>query len=200
MLLTKKKRQEYLQYLGFYTGKIDGKEGPLTKKAYKKLQDTYFIRKKDKDGKYGKNTDTLLRNAYKVKYYCKDFELKEFMCKCKGKYCTGYPAELDKDLLIYTQDVRDENGATKIESGLRCTTHNKKVGGVAGSKHTKGKAVDFQNAKVCKSMTTKKKFINEYILKTEANYSYTNGYARTKKKTTYPVWKDMSNSVHIDVK
>lgn len=134
MLLTKKKRQEYLKYLGYdlgNTGKnkdgIDGKIGTKTIKAYTDLQNKFFIRKQDKDAKYGTNTDILLRNAYKVKKYCKNFTLEEFKCKCGGKYCTGYPAELDADLLIYVQDVRDDNGTTKIESGLRCTTHNKKL-------------------------------------------------------------------------
>lgn len=62
-LLSKKKRQQYLQFLGFYKGEIDGKIGPLTKQAYIDLQACYFDRVKDIDGKYGKNTDILLKNA-----------------------------------------------------------------------------------------------------------------------------------------
>ena len=47
-MLTVKQRQNYLKTLGYYTGKIDGKEGPLLKEAYKKLQKDYFVREKDR--------------------------------------------------------------------------------------------------------------------------------------------------------
>ena len=106
MLLTKKKRQEYLKALGYYNGAIDGIEGPKTKKAYKDLQKDFFTRKKDIDGKYGKNTDILLRSAYN----CKDlkyFKLEEFKCQCKGKYCTGYPVELNKNLVENIDNLRE---------------------------------------------------------------------------------------------
>ena len=66
-MLTIKERQEYLYFLGYYKGKIDGIEGKLTKQAYSRLQNDYFFRKKDKDGIYGKNTDTLLKCVYNVK-------------------------------------------------------------------------------------------------------------------------------------
>ena len=46
-MLTIKERQEYLYFLGYYKGKIDGIEGKLTKQAYLKLQNDYFFRKKD---------------------------------------------------------------------------------------------------------------------------------------------------------
>ena len=54
-MLSVKKRQEYLKYLGYYKGAIDGIVGKGTKKAYKDLQNDYFFRSKDKDGLYGKN-------------------------------------------------------------------------------------------------------------------------------------------------
>ena len=38
-MISIKTRQQYLKNLGFYKGKIDGKEGPLTKKAYKRLKE-----------------------------------------------------------------------------------------------------------------------------------------------------------------
>ena len=202
MLLTKKKRQEYLKYLGYYNGKIDGKEGALTKKAYKELQDDYFFNSKDKDGKYGKNTDILLRNAYLVKKHTKNFDLKkELSCGCGGKYCTGYPVVYNEYALKYLQDIRDEYGAVNVTSPARCKKYNNSLKGSSRtSRHLKGKAFDFINADVCKSLNTRKRFINDYIKKPKANYSYCNGYGRTKKKTTYPNSPKMGKAIHIDVK
>ena len=201
MLLSKKKRQEYLKYLGYYDGKIDGIVGAKTKEAYRKLQNDYFFRSKDKDELYGKNTDTLLRNAYAVKKYTKNFDLKnELACRCHGKYCTGYPSVLDENLLIYLQEVRNEYGSTSVTSCLRCKTWNNLQGGVRSSRHKRGKAVDIRNSKICKSNETKKDFIDKYITKDKANYSYTYGYGRTKRYTTYPKTTSMRTSVHIDVK
>ena len=145
-LLSKKKRQEYLKYLGFYNGEIDGKIGPLTKQAYIDLQACYFDRPKDIDGKYGKNTDILLRNAYNVKLLCKDFKLSEFKCGCGRKHCTGYPAVLDPELLDTLQYLRHIfNQSVIITSGLRCKKHNSSlVGSSKTSKHLCGRAVDFK--------------------------------------------------------
>lgn len=198
-MLSIKKRQEYLKYLGFYNDKIDGIVGANTKNAYKKLQNKYFVRKADKDGIYGTNTERLLINAYNVKKYCKNFKLEEFRCECNGKYCTGYPAQLSSNLLKYAQGLRNKYGAISITSGLRCDRLNSAVGGIRGSKHTKGKAIDFYNARECKTLARRKAVINYYIKNTFANYSYCNGYARTKLSTSYPKSYTMGNAIHIDV-
>lgn len=202
MLLSKKERQKYLRYLGYYDGAIDGVVGKKTKQAYKDLQNDYFFNKKDKDGKYGTNTDILLRNAYNVKYYTKNFDLKkELRCGCKGKHCTGYPVVYDVNALIYLQDVRDEYGAVTVTSGARCKKFNNSLKGSSKtSRHLKGKAFDFHNSKTCKNLSTRKTFINEYIKKVKSNYAYCDGYARTKTKTTYPNADNMGSSIHIDVK
>ena len=186
MLLTKSKRNTYLKELGF--------------KSIKDLQKKYFIRKQDIDGKYGTNTDILLRNAYAVHTNCKNFTLEEFRCKCKGKYCTQYPAVIDTNLLKYLQDIRDKYGSMNINSGLRCIKHNEACGGIKNSKHTKGKGVDFTNKKICASSKTMKAFIDEYIKKGNSNYAYTNGYGRTKTKTTKPSANGMKGIIHIDTK
>ena len=144
MLLTKKTRQKYLAALGLYKGKIDGKVGAQTKAAYLALQKKYFKRSKDIDGVYGKNTDILLRNAYKVAQHCKNFTLDEFECGCGGKHCTGYPKELNTQLLKNMQSIRDKYGAAIITSGLRCTKYNESLDGSSEtSYHMKGKALDF---------------------------------------------------------
>lgn len=202
MLLSVKKRQEYLKELGYYTGEIDGKVGALTKKAYKGLQDDHYFNDKDKDGSYGKDTDKLLRNAYLVKKYTKNFDLKrELSCGCKGKYCTGYPVVYNEYALIYLQDVRDEYGSTNVTSPMRCKTYNNSLKGSSKtSRHLDGKAFDIYNAKACKNLTTRKKFINEYITKAKANMSYCDGYRKTKSKTTYPNADNMGRAIHFDVK
>ena len=146
-MLSVKERQEKLKYLGFYKGAIDGIEGVKTKRAYKDLQDTYFFRKQDKDGKYGNNTEKLLISAFNVKKYTKNFDIKKdkLYCRCKGKYCTGFPAIIQVDLLKNLQAERDKWGGTSVTSMLRCKTWNKEVGGSSKSKHMSGKAVDFWN-------------------------------------------------------
>lgn len=201
MLLSVKKRQEYLKVLGYYKGAIDGKVGPQTKKAYKDLQEDYFTRKKDIDGKYGKNTDILLRSAYN----CRDlkyFKLEEFKCQCGGKYCTGYPVELNRDLVIDLDDLRKHYGkSTTIRSGLRCSKHNKAVGGASGSRHTKGKACDIYIKNVSNSHKGRKGIVDYWITTyASSRYAYCDDYARTKTSTTYPNVNTMGSSTHIDVK
>ena len=191
MLLSKKKRQEYLKYLGFYNGNIDGIIGIKTKSAYKELQKAYFTRQSDIDGKYGSDTDKLLRNAYKVKKYCKDFTLSEFKCGCGGKHCTGYPIELNTQLLKNLQLVRDKYGATTITSGMRCKKHNSGlVGSSKTSRHLKGKAVDIKTA-ITKTEKGRKSIMSFW--KNLKNYHYT--YCNI--KGSHP---NMGNAVHIDVK
>ena len=200
-MLSVKRRQEYLKYLGYYKGAIDGIVGKGTKKAYKDLQNDYFFRAKDKDGLYGKNTDILLQNAYNVKKYTKNFNLKtELSCHCKGKYCTGYPAVYSINALTYLQDVRNEYGAVSVISPLRCNRQNKLVGGVANSAHKKGQAFDIQNAKICLNLTTRKNFIDKFIKKSKSVYAYCNRYGKTKYRTTYPKAPGMGKSVHIQTK
>lgn len=203
-MLTIKKRQTYLKELGYYTGKVDGIEGKLTKEAYLKLQKDYFVREKDIDGIYGNNTDILLQNAYNVKKYCKNFTLKEFRCKCVDKktkqYCTGYPALLNTHLLQYIQEIRNEYGATNINSGMRCQKYNDSMAGSSKtSKHITGKAIDFYNKGGCSSHAKRKATIDKYIKKLYMSYAYCDGYARTKLKTTYPNADNMGSSIHINV-
>lgn len=200
-MLSIKKRQEYLKYLGYYKGAIDGIVGKGTKKAYKDLQNDYFFRAKDKDGLYGKNTDILLQNAYNVKKYTKNFNLKtELSCHCKGKYCTGYPAIYSVNALTYLQDVRNEYGAVSVISPLRCSKQNKLVGGVTNSAHKKGQAFDIQNAKICLNLNTRKNFIDKFIKNPKSVYAYCNGYGKTKYRTTYPKAPGMGKSIHIQTK
>ena len=188
-MLSIKERQTYLKHLGFYFGNIDGIVGPKTKTAYKSLQKTFFIREKDIDGIYGKNTDILLQNAYNVSVYCKNFTLKEFRCGCGGKHCTGYPEVLNIDLLKNLQTIRDRYGATTVTSALRCAKHNTLVGGVSGSRHKNGKAVDIKNS-TSKTELGRTAIMNLFKTLPKARYTYCN------IKGSNP---NMGTAVHIDV-
>lgn len=200
-MLTIKERQEKLKYLGFYKGAIDGIEGVKTKRAYKELQDTYFFRKTDKDGKYNSTTEKLLLSAYNVKKYTKNFDLKKdkLYCHCKGKYCSGYPAEINKDLLKNLQSIRDKYGLTSVTSMLRCKEWNKKQGGVTNSKHTKGKAVDYRGI-FTMTLKKRKNVINYWFTLESPNYSYCNGYYKSTSGSGSKTSKGMGISIHGDVK
>ncbi|MBQ1551513.1 MAG: peptidoglycan-binding protein [Bacilli bacterium] len=200
-MLTIKERQEKLKFLGYYKGSIDGVEGPKTKEAYLKLQKDYFFNKKDKDGKYGKNTDILLNCAFNVKKYTKNFDIKKdkLYCRCKGKYCTGYPAIMNVNLLKNLQSIRDKFGATSVTSMLRCKTWNKKQGGATNSRHMTGKAVDYKNLKTL-TLSNRKKEIDYWFKLIEPRYSYCNGYYRSTTGHGTKTAKGMGSSIHGDVK
>lgn len=183
MILSIKNRQKYLKALGFYDGKISGKEDKPLKEAYLKLQKKYFP-KEEQDSKYGTKTDILLRSAYN----CRDlkyFKLEEFKCNCGGKYCTGYPAVVSRSLVLkLDQKLRPKYGAMTITSCLRCTTWNRMQGGVTGSRHPLGKAADFQCAKSRKGASARNKIIT--YCKKHFRYSYGNT-------------SGMGASIHVDV-
>ena len=72
----------------------------------------------------------------------KYFKKSEFACKC-GKYCDGYPAEIDMNMVKIADKIRNRIGKPiTINSGLRCKTHNANVGGVSNSQHLYGNAAD----------------------------------------------------------
>ena len=203
-MLSIKKRQEYLKYIGLYNGKVNGVEGPLTKKAYLTLQKKYMP-KDEQDGIYGHNTEIVLINAYRVKKYCKHFKLEEFKCGCNGKYCTRYPDTISIRLLKNLEKSRDHlNVPMTITSGLRCPRWNTICGGASFSKHKTGQAVDFLSSKT-RTFEERKKFINWFIKLYGSTYAYCYRYGKT-KWTTYTGtdtpcnYPDMGNAVHIDVK
>ena len=69
------------------------------------------------------------------------FTLQEFACRC-GK-CGSTGEEMSPNFLEVLERARGLAGVPfKITSGYRCPAHNRAVGGVAGSAHAKGQAVD----------------------------------------------------------
>ncbi len=67
----------------------------------------------------------------------KNFHSAEFACRCG---CGGNT--ISQELVDMLQGIRDRLGRIDITSGYRCKAHNKAVGGVKESAHTKGLAVD----------------------------------------------------------
>ena len=80
------------------------------------------------------------------------FDREEFRCQCKGKYCDGFPAEPEEELVRVCNEIRRRLGVpvSIVESGgsgVRCPRHNAAVGGVANSNHLYGKAADLHSSK-----------------------------------------------------
>ena len=151
--LTNKQKQHLLAYLGYYVGNIDGKWGQMSETATKAFQKDYGI---TADGICGKETEKALKHAVsygmpaknadeKADFWAdiKHFKREEFRCKCGGKYCNGYPTEIDMDTVKIADAIRERIGKPiAVNSGIRCKTHNANVGGVSNSQHLYGKAAD----------------------------------------------------------
>lgn len=155
--MTDKQRQCLLAYLGYYSGNIDGIFGTLSKAALKSFQKDYGGIAVD--GIAGSESDKAMKYAVScgmparkdesaasgdfwddIKY----FKRSEFKCKCGNIYCNGYPAEPQETLIRAADKVREHFGKPMhVSSGLRCTQHNKNVGGVSNSRHLSGKAMDY---------------------------------------------------------
>lgn len=153
--MTVKQKQCLLYYLGYYVGNIDGDWGTLSKTACKAFQKDHGLKA---DGVFGDATAkavlaAVAKNEVKaptvaetpadgwkdIRYFTKT----EFKCKCGGKHCNGYPAEIDMTMVRYADEIRHRLGKPlSVNSGLRCPTHNRNEGGVDGSQHTLGTAVD----------------------------------------------------------
>lgn len=74
----------------------------------------------------------------------KHFKKSEFACKCGGRHCNGYPAEINHTLIRVAERAREHFGKPiTVSSGIRCSKHNANVGGVSNSRHKLGKAMDF---------------------------------------------------------
>lgn len=79
----------------------------------------------------------------KISKYFSEIELQ---CKCKN---CGNSCPMDMVFLQLLDIVRKECGVPlNVSSGFRCNRHNKDIGGVPNSWHTKGKAADIWSAKI----------------------------------------------------
>lgn len=75
------------------------------------------------------------------KQLSENFKLSEFHCHCNRAGCKT--TKLDEELIKRLQYIRDVAGVSiTVNSGFRCTAHNKSVGGSSTSKHPMGRAAD----------------------------------------------------------
>ena len=135
--MTVKQKQCLLAYLGLYDGAVDGIRGKRTRGAEAAFAEKFGVC----------DPQTLLQAvAGKPDLWQQipNFTREEFRCKCGGKYCDGFPAEPSETLVRLAQGVRSHFDAPAVvSSGVRCQRHNANVGGVPGSRHKTGRAMDF---------------------------------------------------------
>ena len=156
---------------------VDGLVGNATLNAIRDFQSKNGLAV---DGIAGTNTMNKLRNGGSSEpYKCKYFKDSEFTCEC------GCGLNLEKDgIKRIADEIREHFGRPMIiTSGTRCVKHNKEVGGVAGSYHTTGNAIDFVIPGVSSSEVLA-------YCKTIVNSG--------KARYTYGGTKQMGNATHID--
>ena len=164
--MTIKQQQHLLGYLGYYNGQIDGQWGRMSTEACRAFQADYGL---TPDGICGTMTQKMLIGAIsgtaakverpaevareatgkpktgtfwdEIKYFTRE----EFRCKCGGRYCNGYPAEMQEAVVKIADAARAHFGRpAHVVSGLRCRQWNAHEGGVANSQHMFGEAIDLR--------------------------------------------------------
>lgn len=158
--MTTRQIQDSLDLLGYGPISNDGALGPATQEAVKKFQRQEGLAD---DGIPGPLTEAKLREAvaagrgYKPQETVSKppgktgtfwdeiefFSREEFRCKCGGKYCNGFPAEMSEDTVRCADEIRRRAGVPlRVNSGLRCDRWNAIQRGVKNSNHRTGHAVD----------------------------------------------------------
>lgn len=153
--MTIKQKQALLLYLGYYAGAVDGDWGKKSKEATEDFQTAEGL---TVDGDFGNKTEKAAISAVTNGRFkkaaaktetsndwknIKHFKKSEFACKCGGRFCNGYPAEIDMNMVKIADTIRARIGKPiPINSGIRCKTHNANVGGVGNSQHLFGIAAD----------------------------------------------------------
>ncbi len=153
--------QHLLCYLGYDPGVCDGLHGVNTQAAIKAFQADYGL---TADGIAGAQTTKMLIGAVagtaakvekpvdtmesggKTGTFWDDiiyFTREECRCKCGGRYCNGYPAEMGEETMRMADEIRRRAGVPlSVNSGVRCKQHNAEVDGVWNSLHLTGQAID----------------------------------------------------------
>ena len=153
--MTVKQAQCLLLYLGYSPGSPDGVAGPKTSGAISVFQSDHGL---PATGQLDETTCKMLIAAVAgtavkvdrpktgswwdgIRY----FKRSEFKCKCGGRYCNGYPAEMQEAVVKIADDARAHFGKpAHVVSGLRCKEWNAHEGGVANSQHMYGEAIDLR--------------------------------------------------------
>ena len=187
-LLTKEQREKRFKYLGL---------GEYNKANIKKLQNRY-LRDKDVDGIYGKDTDNLLRHLYNVKKCAPSFKPTEFKCECGGRYCTGYPSYMKQVELKHLQTIRNHYGKPMVVTcGLRCKGYNAKLNGsISNSLHLVGRACDFYMKGVTDTLFNRRASIKYIKGLPHHHYTYGDGINSNGYYVAAPY---MGNALHTDV-
>ena len=169
--MTVTQKQCLLTFLGYDTGGVDGIWGPKSRNATEQAQEdlgipadgvwgpqtetavleavyTYDVDAPvpESDTSAADNADgpTELERLFEgIRYWSPE----EFRCRCgeyHAPYCDGFPVLPDRTLLELVDDLRHNAGRPgHRSSGIRCPQHNADSNGAAGSRHLKGKALDF---------------------------------------------------------
>lgn len=159
--MTVKQIQCLLSYLGYDPGEIDGANGRNTIAAVRRFQADYGL---TVDGDPGAATRKMLlgavaRTAVKVEKpvpvpieaektgtfwdNIQFFTRAECRCKCGGRYCNGYPAEMVEETMRLADEIRRRAGVPlNVNSALRCKQWNAHESGVTTSLHQYGQAID----------------------------------------------------------
>lgn len=160
MSLSYKQKQQFLCFFNcLEESQIDGIWGKQSKEATIKLQRKLGI---EDDGLFGAGTEEACFEALLSGESLPDiegviiipptgdfwdeiefFDKEEMRCKCGGRYCDGYPHEIQPLLMQILDRARKWSGQPiVIISGLRCDDWNRIQGGVDNSQHKYGEAVD----------------------------------------------------------
>lgn len=154
------KKQCLLKFLDYYEGRVDGIWGPNSRRATQNFQRDFGGLKVT--GEFDDETAMAARHTVAYGLPGRDeapeeettgsfwdeiefFDREEFRCQCGGRYCNGFPAEPQEQLVRILDQLRRNLGVPiTIISGLRCPTHNANSGGVANSQHMYGEAADIK--------------------------------------------------------
>lgn len=142
--MTVKQMQCLLAYLGYDPGVIDGIDGPKTQAALAAFRADYGV---GAEGLVGAVAGTLAKPEETGTFWdeIEYFTREEFKCKCGGRYCNGYPSEMQEAVVKIADAARKHFGKPgHVVSGLRCQQWNAHEGGVENSQHMYGEAIDLR--------------------------------------------------------
>lgn len=211
LIMTMKRWQMNLQFLGFYLGKIDGIKGSMTKSGTIEFKKTYGItpvndiidqkaidvmrniiceeqRKLgvEEDGVAGQVTIEAREKQNNIPNNVLSWDnIKHFKKEEFTCKCGCGMNNIDLRLVKILDDIRESFGKPcVVTSGCRCAKHNKNVGGVQGSRHVLGKAADIyiQGVHTNDLLT----YTKNLVATNKLRYTYTNG-------------SNMNGVVHVDI-
>lgn len=155
--MTVKQQQCLLAYMGYDPGQIDGVDGPKTQAALAAFRSDYGMGAEGLVAAVAGTAAKVERPAEeeqaatdkkKTGTFWDDikwFKMEEFRCKCGGRYCNGYPAEMQEAVVRIADAARAHFGKpAHVVSGLRCEKWNAHEHGVANSQHMYGEAIDLR--------------------------------------------------------